>query len=157
MALNENSEKLQSDSISIVVSDSLDTSHALLEAENKSNQEPKTWSEAKLASSKYWSIVEYSIAFVAPFFMETFTIWFLTNFVPLQHSDCFAVNKIETVFLYLAAFRLVPPIIGLALAVFLSRTKTPNPIKMLYLWAFLVMVFIVSWVLYCRQISPYWF
>lgn len=155
MSMHKESEKLESDSISIVVGNSLDTPHELIAAEESRQTENSI--EKEIVGSKYWAIVEYSMAFVAPFFMETFIIWFLTKFVPLQHSDCFAVNKIETVFLYLAAIRLVPPIIGLALAVSISRTKISNPMHMFYLWLLLILVFVVNWVLYCRQISPYWF
>lgn len=154
MSTPKKSQSLQNDSISIVVGDKLDNTHELIPTELHQGENSV---EREFIGSKYWSIVEYSMAFVAPFFIETCIIWFLTKFVPVQHSDCFAVNKTETVILYLAAIRLVPPLIGLLLAASISRTKISNPIHAFYLWSFLILVFVVNWVLYCRQISPYWF
>lgn len=157
---DKNTDKLDSaiEPISIVESPSQNQSTEItVSPQGKETSDVTSHKKLLISETRYWTIVEYTLAFVTPFFLETFVIAVISKLRPYQHSDFFAMNKFEMVLLLLAGWRIVPPTIGLLLAFFLSKVKTLKPLHKLYLWLFLMLAFIVGWMLYCRQINPYWY
>lgn len=104
----------------------------------------------------YWSVIEFLLAFAAPFFMETVIIWFLEAVFPYHRPDFAILTPITTAFLVVSATRIVPPIIGLLLAIFLSKRRFKEPKSILVLWFAVMTAFIFGWVLYCRTVNTYW-
>jgi hypothetical protein len=104
----------------------------------------------------YWSVIEFLLAFATPFFMETVIIWFLEAVFPYHRPDFAILTPVTNAFLIVAATRIVPPIIGFLLAIFLSKRKFNEPKTILLLWFALMTAFIFGWVLYCRTVNLYW-
>lgn len=104
----------------------------------------------------YWSIIEFLLAFATPFFMETLIIWFLEDVFPYHRPDFAIMTPVTTAFLMVSATRIVPPIIGLLLAIFLSKRNFKEPNSILLLWSAGMTAFIFCWVLYCRTVNTYW-
>lgn len=157
--------KSSSDSISIVEStqtnekiDGLDVVFAQSMATEPTNQEANgiISSQTKAVKFNYWSIIEFLLAFAAPFFIETLVIWFLENFFPYHRSDFAVVTSVGTVFMILSGLRIVPPLVGLAIAILLSKQRNAEPKLVLLIWLGLTTAFILGWVLYCRTVNTYW-
>jgi hypothetical protein len=103
----------------------------------------------------YWSVVEFLLAFVAPFFIETSVIWFLEYFFPYHRSDFAKVTPVSTVFMVLSGMRIVAPVVGLVIAILLSK-QNKSPKFVFLFWLGTTTVFVFAWVLYCRTVNTYW-
>jgi len=157
-----NQIKSSNEPISIVEVAQIDQSKAV-STQSKAAEPEKEVSDANCQKIQhrenrfnYWSVIEFLLAFAAPFFIETFVIWFLENFFPYHRSDFAMVTPVGTVFMVLAGIRIVPPIVGLVIAILLSKLSKKGPKLVFLFWLGATTAFILTWVLYCRTVNTYW-